>query len=233
MRLVSYNVLANAYVNPNYYQGCLPEALEPASRRRRLLERIRTLNADILCLQEAEPDLIKELGLPGRFFKKSGDRPDGCAILTHLPGNWDELHYSDGSGHGVLMLQLPNLMVATTHLKWDPPQARPGLGLKQISEALERLRPPALICGDFNCERSDPIVLKCLESGLTDAFEQVGPNHSFIKDGQPRRIDFVLYSRELQVKALPMPTPSAFLPNHQEPSDHLPLVVELGNEPKA
>ncbi|MFN8609330.1 MAG: endonuclease/exonuclease/phosphatase family protein [Vulcanimicrobiota bacterium] len=227
MRLVSYNVLANAYVRPDFYRECAAEALQPGARRARLVERIRALRADILCLQEAEADLIAELGLPGRFFKKSGDRPDGCAILTDLQGSWSQHHYSDGSGHGLLILNLPGLTVATTHIKWDPPQARPGYGLGQIQEALGRLNGPAILCGDFNCECSDPILLKCLEAGLSDAFAEVAPNHTFVKAGQPRRIDFVLHSYELPVHALPMKPVRGFLPDLEEPSDHLPLIVEL------
>lgn len=227
MRLACYNVLANAYVRPQFYQECAPEALEPKARRRRLLDRIRGLEADILCLQEAEADLVKDLGRKGRFFQKGGGKPDGCAILTSLPGNWREHHYGDGSGHGVLLLDLPELTVATTHIKWDPPQARPGYGMGQIRELLSLLKGPSLVCGDFNCERSDPIVLKCLEAGLTDAFAEIAPNHTFVKQGQPRRIDFVLFSYGIKLRAHPMVAASGYLPSLDEPSDHLPLLVEI------
>ncbi len=227
MRLACYNVLANAYVRPQFYRECAPEALEPKARRRRLLNRIAGLQADILCLQEAEADLVRDIGSEGRFFQKGDHKPDGCAILTSLPGTWREHHYRDGSGHGVLMLDLPELTVATTHLKWDPPQARPGYGMGQIQELLAMLKGPSLICGDFNCERSDPIVLKCLEAGLVDAFAEIAPNDTFVKQGQPRRIDFVLHTYGLKLQARPMVSTSGHLPNLDEPSDHLPLIVEI------
>lgn len=231
MRLVSYNVLANAYVRPEYYLECPPEALDPVQRRKRLLARLHGLEADLLCLQEAEADLIQDLQRPGRFFQKGSGKPDGCAILVNHPGplHWSEHHYQDGSGHGALLLHLPGLTVATTHLKWDPPSARPGFGMGQIQELLSLLQGPSLVCGDFNCESSDPIVQRCLEAGLTDAFSDIAPAQTFVKQGDGRRIDFVLYSYGLAVRALPMPelTPGQIQPGHGEPSDHLPLVVEL------
>jgi len=229
IRLVSYNVLANAYVRPDFYRECAPSALEPKARRKALLERIHHLNADVLCLQEAEADLVRDLDRPGRFFQKGTGKPDGCAILTERTGRWTEHHYQDGSGHGALLLHLPGLTVATTHIKWDPPAARPGFGVGQIRELLELLDGPSIVCGDFNCESSDPIVQRCLQAGLADAFLGVAPNQTFVKQGQGRRIDFVLYSYGLEVRAQPLPAliPGEYLPNQVEPSDHLPLVVEL------
>lgn len=246
IRLVSYNVLANAYMRPEYYLECSAEALDPVRRRKLLLERIDGLKADILCLQEVEADLFHDLKRPGRFFQKGRGKPDGCAILVNpetqkfaqqtrslLSGklHWTEHHYQDGSGHGALLLHLPGLTVGTTHLKWDPPSARPGFGMGQIRELLSLLEGPSLICGDFNCESSDPIVQSCLAAGLSDAFLGVTPDQTFVKQGEGRRIDFVLSSFGLQVRALPMPDlmPEQIQPSTVEPSDHLPLVVELQN----
>lgn len=231
MRLASYNVLANAYVRPDFYRECPPAVLKPPARRRGLLERIAGLQADVLCLQEAEADLVKDLDRPGRFFQKGTGKPDGSAIFTNHsePLRWTEHHYQDGSGHGALLLHLPGLTVATTHIKWDPPAARPGYGMSQIQELLKLLEGPSIVCGDFNCESSDPIVQRCLEAGLSDAFLGVAPNQTFVKQGQGRRIDFVLYSYGLDVRAFPMPALIAgqYLPNETEPSDHLPLLVEV------
>ena len=231
MRLVSYNVLANAYVKPEYYLGSEPEALDPVRRRKLLIRRIHGLKADILCLQEAEPDLIQELNMPGRFFQKGRDKPDGCAILVNRPGplRWTEHAYEDGSGHGALLLHLPEITIATTHLKWDPPASRPGWGMGQIGQLLGLLQGPSLLCGDFNCESNDPIIQRCLEAGLTDAFREVAPAHTFVNRGEGWRIDFVLHSYAVKAQALPMPelTPDQLQPSRTEPSDHLPLVVEL------
>ncbi|MCW5871856.1 MAG: endonuclease/exonuclease/phosphatase family protein, partial [Candidatus Eremiobacteraeota bacterium] len=115
------------------------------------------------------------------------------------------------------------------HLKWDPPAVRPGYGMGQVQELLSLLKGPSIVCGDFNCESSDPIMQRCFQAGLTDAFLGVAPNETFVKQGQGRRIDFVLYSYGLDVRALPMPalTPGQFLPGESEPSDHLPLVIEV------
>ena len=111
----------------------------------------------------------------------------------------------------------------------NTPAARPGYGMGQIQELLQLLDGPSIVCGDFNCESSDPIVQRCLQAGLSDAFLGVAPNQTFVKQGQGRRIDFVLYSYGLTVSARPMAalTPGQYLPSETEPSDHLPLVVEV------
>ena len=36
IRIASYNVLANAYVRPDFYRECAPGALEPGARRQTL-----------------------------------------------------------------------------------------------------------------------------------------------------------------------------------------------------
>ena len=231
MRLVSYNVLANAYVKPEYYRECPTRALDPLRRRQLLLKRIHGLQADILCLQEAEADLIEDLERSGRFFQKGRNKPDGCAILVNHPGpvGWTEHFYPDGSGHGALLLHLPGLTIGTTHLKYDPPETRPGFGMGQIQEMLRLLDGPTLICGDFNCDSGDPIVQSCLQAGLQDAFRDTVPGHTFVRQGQGWRIDFVLHSPEVGVRAHQMPdlSPEQTGPSLTEPSDHLPLVVEL------
>lgn len=233
MRLVSYNVLAAAYVRPEFYRGCAPAALEPRARLAAVLERIHGLSdgPSIICLQEAERELVDALGCQCEFFQKSQNKPDGCAILVNHPGSyhWSRFHYGDGSGHGALLLHLPNLTVATTHIKWDPPESRPGYGMGQIKELLQKIQSPAVLCGDFNCESLDPIVVACREAGFLDPFEEVSPNQTFVKEGQARRIDFLLHTRELKLRGVPMPDhrPGAWLPSGKQPSDHFPLVAYL------
>ena len=200
-------------------------------RRQLLLQRIQELQADILCLQEAEADLIEELQRTGHFFRKGRGKPDGCAILVNHSGplRWTEHPYEDGSGHGALLLHLPGLTIGTTHLKYDPPESRPGFGLGQIRQMLGLLEGPSLICGDFNCAPEDAIVQSCLQADLRDAFRDTTPAHTFVRQGEGWRIDFVLHSPEVKVKALPMPELRSDHtgPSLSEPSDHLPLVVEL------
>ena len=57
----TYNVLAQCYVRPDRYRTSPAEALEPTSRRARLLARIEGLGSDLLCLQEVEPDIYEAL----------------------------------------------------------------------------------------------------------------------------------------------------------------------------
>ena len=54
IRFVSYNVLADSYINPEWYPAESKPWLEPVSRHPALAEAIMAMDADVLALQEVE-----------------------------------------------------------------------------------------------------------------------------------------------------------------------------------
>jgi mRNA deadenylase 3'-5' endonuclease subunit Ccr4 len=150
VRVASYNVLADAYINPRFYPRTPPAVLDPALRRPALVRRVVALDADVACLQEVETaalDAIAEELVPRGYlahFAQKTRKPDGCAIFVRaaaLSVQREEIvRFADGggdgadSGHIALVLVLERsvvggdtphakelLGIATTHLKWDPP----------------------------------------------------------------------------------------------------------------
>src|SRR5437016_199860 len=84
--VVTYNVLADAYIRRDYYPDTPPAALEPDVRSKALLDRITSWNADVLCLQEVQagtyPALQDRLSEhDGAYARKTGGKPDGCAMF--------------------------------------------------------------------------------------------------------------------------------------------------------
>jgi mRNA deadenylase 3'-5' endonuclease subunit Ccr4 len=165
--LVTWNVLATAYIRPSFYPNTPSRCLDPAWRIPSLVRRARALGADVLCLQEVEVDTFEalqtglaELHYAGVLAMKEG-KPDGCALFVRS-ARFElveslRIVYADGagapaSGHvgqlAVLGVYERNeregarLAVLNTHLKWDPPGTPPESqwGLRQAREILEVLR---------------------------------------------------------------------------------------------
>lgn len=238
MRIASWNVLAQGYLRPEYYPFTPPELLAAERRRPAVVERAVALGADVLCLQEVEPPVFEAIAarLPdhvGRYGPKGGRRPDGVAILARRelgPVEWAEVRFDDGSGHLALLARTPALSVATTHLRWNPP-GDPGLGPGEMRELLAALEPdrPWVVCGDLNAEAGSEVLELARARGFTDAYAAAPGAFTSNANQRAKRIDFLLLAPGLSGRPLPLPpiddrTP---LPSPTEPSDHLPIAVDL------
>jgi mRNA deadenylase 3'-5' endonuclease subunit Ccr4 len=86
--VVTYNVLASAYIRPAWYPFTPKELLDPQCRIPTLAEHLAAFKTDIYCLQEVEDESfgainrrLSPLGQRGELAKKGGGRPDGCALF--------------------------------------------------------------------------------------------------------------------------------------------------------
>lgn len=244
LTVASWNVLATSYMRPAYYADCDPAALEPVARRARVLEHVAGLDADVICLQEVEQDLFD--ALVARFSgthacelgRKGRNKPDGCAILVRQPRRFARpgglTRYADGSGHvfswAFAELDGQPVGIATTHLKWDPPQtpAAARHGLQQagaLIAALPAIAPgvPWIVCGDFNVDSQDEVIARFRRAGFLDPHEHGPPTCA--ANGKRSRIDYLLHGPGLAGEALPggaVPD-DARLPSLDMPSDHVPI----------
>src|SRR5918999_4186303 len=107
--VATYNVLASAYIQRAHYPRTPAMVLNPAWRVPALVQYISRLKADILCLQEVEPETfvalrtsLGETGYGAQYARKYARRPEGCAIFYKQ--NAFELlgahviAYADGAG---------------------------------------------------------------------------------------------------------------------------------------
>jgi mRNA deadenylase 3'-5' endonuclease subunit Ccr4 len=256
--IASYNILAEAYIKPERYPGIPPAILAPQWRRPALVRHIAGLNAQVICLQEAEPDLFATLlahlqsrGYQGHFAQKT-DRPDGCATFVRtdtLPIQAVHAHaYTEGgphepaSGHVALVVTLRwqdrLVAVANTHLKWHPPGTPPAQqwGLRQITELLARrhvLAPDAaawVICGDFNVTPDSEVAALLRQEGWIDTYREREHMRTCNTNRRARRIDYLWHTPNLTSRPFPLRaiTDDSALPSSEEPSDHIAILASIG-----
>jgi endonuclease/exonuclease/phosphatase family metal-dependent hydrolase len=242
LRVVSWNVLADAYVRREYYPQTSPAILDRRHRRKAVADRLATYDkVDVLCLQEVDAALfaLAEEKLPdstGRLFRKRG-RGEGCAIfirqaVTSEPA-WREIAFADRSGYIALGVSFAGISVVSTHLKWEPPNtpAETHRGRVQLGEILETWSTgPRIVCGDLNADPASSVLDLARERGLRDAYAALPDAFTANANGEKKRIDFILHSAEFQ-KVTPAPLPRVDddtpLPSETEPSDHVAIEAEL------
>lgn len=79
--LASYNILADCHAQRSPYEWISREDLSLPARHRRMMQELRYLDADIVCLQEVAPDhfhamllpQLRELGYDGVFIKRTNE----------------------------------------------------------------------------------------------------------------------------------------------------------------
>jgi mRNA deadenylase 3'-5' endonuclease subunit Ccr4 len=232
--VVSYNVLADSYINPAWYPGVPPALLARGARTPAIVRRIADLDGDVVCLQEVEADVaaaldnrLGALGYVGHFAPKGGGKPDGCATFVRSRAAAVRaartLAYGDGrgrrpdSGHIALVLLLEwegrPLAVANTHLKWDPPgtPAADRWGLRQVSQLLaERaaLAPGCaawILCGDFNAGPESDVLGTLEKAGFASAYWGREHEGTCVANGRAKMIDFLCHTPCLTARPLELP----------------------------
>jgi len=258
-RVVSYNILANAYTYPEYYPDVQPEFLQWNVRREVLYDKILSLDADILCLQEIEPEVfadlntvLRQMGYDGVYAKKGKGRPDGCATFFR----WEKfdfagagaIYYDDNyqgsfSGHVALRLYLrtktgETFGIVNTHVRWGDPDQPPEqhVGYREVTELLDCYMVNPLVdhwmlVGDFNALPESAVVKTVLDHGFLDAYADLPQPTTLAR--VVGRLDYIFHSRGLTVIPEPLEeiNQNTILPNAVEPSDHLPIstTVILGD----
>ena len=254
-RIVSWNVLADAYVKPAYFPHTPSKLLQPGQRVGGLVTRIDALAPDVLCLQEVEPPLFSvlmaRLGMAGHFAQKI-NRPDGCATFVRTPleiSEVREVRFTDGSGSLALLVTVSGpgipaaFVVANTHLKWDAPNTpldrqRGRAQVLELVAALDRPgadTPIRVVCGDFNANPESPVCTALRTAGLVEPFADRDAAWTSNANGVAKRIDFVFHSPRWRANPVnpPVIDGATPLPSEAEPSDHLPVVVDFAAEPRA
>lgn len=158
----------------------------------------------------------------------------GLAWLSRYPYIWAENHpihrlstqhvdtapvYFPGFPEAGILFQGRPLHLFNTHLDY---RSDPSVRERQIEDMLqiiEARRQPSILLGDLNA-RPDSRELEPLFERFEDAWtEAQGPGYTFPSSSPDRRIDYILYDRELDVV-------SVFVPLTQA-SDHLPVIADL------
>lgn len=253
-KVVTYNVLADDCIRPEFYPNILPEHLNKRLRYPQLVEKIVDFEADILCLQEVDNTLyaslsraLEPIGYHGFHQLKTGKR-DGLATFLRedLPQKFTyEIIRFEGLGLNDkpiahiatitrLIFEKTVLTVANTHLKWDAPGTplEKRIGYNHAQQLLKTLGSlstgPQIVMGDFNAQPANEILTAFELRGYSDAHDASTSTFN-AADGGARKIDYMLCTEGIIFNPLPTPiiTDNTLLPGDTEPSDHLPLMAEF------
>lgn len=233
--VATYNVLATAYVKPDYLPGVPEHLLRPEWRVPALVGHVAALDADILCLQEVEPDVfaaleqrLGPLGYAGRYERKGKNKPDGCATFfrhgTFALREARRVEYrdrergpDDHSGQIAALLTLEHeghlFGVANTHVRWQSPDTPrdQNVGLREVTELVEACRgfdPPCrdwVVCGDFNFRPDSEVVAVMRDAGFRFAHAELTDARSAVANGRAKLIDYVFHTAGLRSRALAPP----------------------------
>lgn len=243
LRIMSWNVLADAYVVAGRYPLSPPALLAPGARWAAVAAHILEDGAEVVCLQEAEEGLARilasELGPQWAlsWCPKGAGRPDGCLAGVRRPWRIEEesrLEYPDSlppSGHVAQILSLSQggrrLVVASTHLRWAPPgtTAADHIGVHQARLLVARLDGPGpvVVVGDANDGPGGPVRAVLGAAGFREAHPRTA---SAIVNGTGVEALDVMAARGLALTGVDAPAPQAPMPGPHMPSDHIPLVAE-------
>jgi mRNA deadenylase 3'-5' endonuclease subunit Ccr4 len=251
--MVSWNILADAYVKPERYPLSPPDALDPARRRAVLLASIVELDADVYCLQEVERPSFDAIaarlgeGYDGAFACKRG-KPDGSALLvrrgTFELARTETLHfaqvergYNQLALFGHLRCAEGELAVVSTHLPWQGRSVprHEHLGRLQFLEVLAHLprfapNVAATIAGDFNALSQSPVLDAAMERDWRLSCRAQRPWDTVSIGGRCRKLDYILYKPgQLTPRPgkLPKLRSDTAMPSAVYASDHLPVRVEF------
>jgi mRNA deadenylase 3'-5' endonuclease subunit Ccr4 len=224
--VATYNVLASAYIQRAHYPRTPAMVLNPVWRVPVLVQYISRLKADILCLQEVEPEFfvalrtsLGEMGYGAHYARKYARRPEGCAIFYR--GNEFELlsarviAYADGAGIApdtghiaqIALFQRTGgiIGVINTHLTWDPPSTprEAQVGRRQTQQLLTEYENSAsaargwILAGDFNVTPDSEIIATVERAGLNYAHSGLNGVFTCNVNSDARMIDYIFRSSTL------------------------------------
>lgn len=223
--------------------------LDPAWRVPAVARHVAALDADLVCMQEVEPDVfaavishLEPLGYARLYEQKGRGRPDGCApfyrtaAFTAKRTRRFEYHDSEGgpdehSGSVALLAALEwdghALGVASTHVKWAAPGTPRDahIGHRQVAELVEACRgfgPPCrdrVVCGDFNYTPDDEVTGVMRDAGFAFAHADRPDARTFAGTGTAKRIDYVFHTAGLRSRPL---DPPAITDDTKFPSEDQP-----------
>lgn len=232
MKVATYNVLADAYLNGyGDYSHVDPALLEPGARIDPTIRTIQRVDADIIGLQEVDERLAAKLDAIDQWqtfwTPKGRNKPDGCLMVVKkdLPvESFRSLEYSDRSGSVAQILQVGRVALANTHLKWAPADALNHIGVNQLRELLSFIDSSAVVLlGDCNDRPEGPVRREIYRAGFIDL---AGTTLSALVNQTPVAID-MLAVRGMTGENVTKEYDLSDIPNHNCPSDHIPIEAVL------
>jgi mRNA deadenylase 3'-5' endonuclease subunit Ccr4 len=231
MKIATYNVLADAYTGYGDYSHVDPKLLVPGARRSLIVEQINDLRADIVGIQEADKDIVLEFEKDESwqtFWTPKRHKPDGCLTLVNNKikvTDFKSYKYNDESGHVFQILQIGQIAVINTHIKWAPTDSKNHIGVNQARQLLKviGMEQPAVILADCNDQPNGPVRQLILDAGFINVFNDLP---TALVNRKLVALD-LLAVRSLRAERVGQNIDVNTIPNELCPSDHIPLVANI------
>lgn len=249
LNVVTYNVLAQCYITPDRYPRCDPADLDALTRQGRLIDKIKSLDADVYALQEVEASLVSALqeAMPSHqiIWAQRPNKREGCAIMARrgLITAHQTLHYKtkhEGKAHLALLATLnldgQPVSIASTHLAWQPESTRSAnhIGRAQLQELIDALSSfsdaPWLLAGDFNANSESCVLELAHQRGFMISCRNQRPWDTVNINRKRRKLDYILANAaqwEAEPGTLPQLGRAEPMPSVIHASDHLPLEIRF------
>ena len=219
------------------------------------LEELKTLNPDVVCLQEVfEPTLTEQIKKTLNFPYSVASTEAGLAMITRFTVlsekvvNYKTASPIESYNRRAVIVTLragtKKITFANTHLAWKPEDEATRLGqVQELLRAVKKEKDPAILAGDFNDTPESAPVQEVKRSGYHDLYGSLHPNEAgltwdnrnpFIQTHAvklpDRRIDFI-FAQERLLTTSPSKICSVVF-NHPNsagvyPSDHYGLFAEI------
>jgi endonuclease/exonuclease/phosphatase family metal-dependent hydrolase len=238
LRVGTWNVLYDKYVNPEWYQHVPPELLVPGARQQRIREVVESLNADVVGLQEAGVELYHEFARTGEWIPLWTPNPKrktvGCLLLVKLGRqvmNFERLVFSDPSGDVAQLARVDDVWFVNTHIRWAEEGAKDHIGVRQTALLLNWLGGyPAVLLADCNSRPGGRVRQQFADAGFTSVSGDEPT--AFVYDTPAARSELaaldLLAGREVPVSRVLLDYSPESIPTAKCPSDHIPLLAEVG-----
>jgi len=228
-RVATWNVLAQAYCDPRRYADVGAAALDADTRRRLVVHEVvrRVDEVDVVCLQEADGDLVDALVAAGVWVHAvpHPDRADGVAVVAGAVLGAEQGDLGGGMAWAGAVLDDPDgghTIVVSCHLR------HPGdgpVGVHQAGELTSGLRSRFgdarwVVGADANAEVGGPATAALAGLGL----ELHQPRPTAWISGGPRTTDVLGLPAGGRCTAVAGPTGP--IPTTSWPSDHRLLLGE-------
>eukprot|EP01083_Nonionella_stella_P177045 621209_1 len=194
--VLSYNILADKFVNSEMYPNCSAEILDRQFRHLNIAREIKHMDCDVVCMQEVQffdewKEKFETWGYSAVFQKRTGDKVDGC-IIAYKNSKFELIskkvvefrkYPSPLSKDNIALicvlqlkqdddddlLECKRVCIATTHILFNPDRGEQKLGqLQMLMHTVKQVMPagPVILGGDFNCLPQSPLFRFITEGSL-------------------------------------------------------------------
>lgn len=238
-RFATWNVLAQRHVRPDRYSGVDPSALDPALRSASVVRGVIDLarSCTVVALQEVEPDLVRALELSGAHVlhvRRPGSDEGVALVSLAAPMVVVSAGVSRDRRRVFCGAVVEGVGVVSAHLDWVDPASGSTSAVEQARDLLDWIDAempglPVVMGADINGTWDLPVGRLLASHGFASSVRGVA---TAAVDGIAVELDVVAARGASVVGRAPEGLPAAgepvWVPSSSWPSDHLPVVAEVG-----